>query len=442
MTEKEPSGRLIEFRVANFQRIKAVRIRPDGHVITIAGRNDQGKTSLLRAVWVLLAGMAAAPSRVIREGEEECTLAGDFGELKVQRTFRRSKDGGDVTMSLKVTEADGTPVKGKVQGTLDKLLGAYAFDPLAFARAPAKVQYDTLKALVPGFDFEANAAERKRAFEGRTDVNRRLDQEKAAAAAIQLPPGACPKEIDVTAQLDAIAKANKENSDHALEERRRVELRRDIDLLRAQAQKERERAAKLREEAAQLDKAVASIDQQVADGQEGLQGLPPIPPEVDITPIRAKIGEAEKVKATRALFAQRTRHEDSIEEFEAQAATLSESIKIFDEAKAAAIATAKMPVKGLGFGDNEVLLNGIPFEQAGTRVKILTSTMIAMALNPKLRVMTIDEGSEIDKEGMALLEQLAEQHDFTVLVARVDERGANGFLMENGELVEVEEKVA
>ena len=175
-------------------------------------------------------------------------------------------------------------------------------------------------------------------------------------------------------------------------------------------------------------------------GQASLSALPAVPGEIDITSFNQRIAEAKTVTATRALFAQRTRHEDSMEEFEAQANELSATIQHLDEAKATAIATAKMPVKGLGFGDNEVVLNGIPFEQAGTRVKILTSTMIAMALNPKLRVMTIDEGSEIDKEGMALLEQLAEQHDFTVIVARVDERGANGFIMENGEMLPMEEE--
>src|ERR1700722_3764194 len=115
---------LVELRVSNYARISAVRIRPDGSLVTIAGKNSAGKTSLLRSIWCLLVGKAAAPPMVIKAGEEECKLYGDFGSIKVTRTFRKTED-DDVTMSLHVTNADGSPVRNKPQAMLDSLLGAY-----------------------------------------------------------------------------------------------------------------------------------------------------------------------------------------------------------------------------------------------------------------------------------------------------------------------------
>ena len=91
-------------------------------------------------------------------------------------------------------------------------LGAYAFDPLAFAKAEPRKQYDILKGFVSDFDFDANAGERKKAFDARTDVNRRAASSKAAAEAIQLPPGPCPKAVDVSAVLAQINEAATHNA--------------------------------------------------------------------------------------------------------------------------------------------------------------------------------------------------------------------------------------
>jgi hypothetical protein len=430
--------RLIELRVSNFQRVRAVAIRPDGHLVTIAGRNDQGKTSLLQSIFVLLAGQAAAPPRPIRDGEEECRLYGDFGEIKVTRTFHRT-EGGDVTMSLKVTEGDGKPISKKPQAFLDSLLGAFAFDPLAFAKAKSKEQFDLLKKLVPGIDFDAIAGQRKQLFEARTEINRKADQAKKAAGAIQLPPGSIPKEIDVSKKLAELEETNKRNAAIEPERLRRTAMAAEVQALRDAAQRSLNEAAELEKRVAAL-RTTAAQHGAAADAAEiDISKLPALPTPVDTAPINAEIARANEVKQTRARFAERVRLEDEAEENDAQAAELTRQIEHLDQQKIAAVAAAKMPVKGLGFGEDEILLNGIPFVQAGTRVKIMTSAMIGMALNPKLRVMTIDEGSELDQDGLALLEKLATENDYTVIIAKVDERGANGLVMEDGSLVPVME---
>lgn len=438
MSEELKGGRLIEFKVSNFARVRAVRLRPDGSLFIIAGRNDQGKTSILKAIWVLLQGQAVAPAVVIREGEEECKLYGDFGDMKVTRTFRR-QESGDVTMSVKVTHGDGTPVRGKVQAALDAMLGAYAFDPLSFAKAKPKEQFDALKGLVEGIDFDALALARQDLFQKRTDVKRRMDERVGAAAQIVLPAGSCPKEINVTAQLDAIEKANTDNAARTQEIMRRATLGRDIARLHATKDEKRVRAQKLREEIAGLERDADQAEATATAAQTELEGLPAIAAEIDITPIREEIGKAERIKSIRVLFERKTTLEDEIERFDSEVDALTRKIEDLDQRKAAAIAKAKMPVEGLGFGDGEILLNGIPFKDAGTRVKIITSAMIGMSLNPKLRIMTIDEGSEIDQAGLAILEKIAEDHDYTVIIARVDEHGSNGFIMEDGELVAIQE---
>ena len=169
---------VIELRAQNFARLSAVTIRPDGSLVQITGRNSAGKSSVLGAIWTALKGRAAAPVQPVHAGAEEARIDLDIGAMKIVRTFKKSK-GGDVTSDLKVTLADGGRVGTKPQAMIDALLGDLAFDPLEFARLPADRQFDRVKALVPNFNFEDNAARRKNAFDERTMENRKA---KEAAA--------------------------------------------------------------------------------------------------------------------------------------------------------------------------------------------------------------------------------------------------------------------
>jgi hypothetical protein len=74
-----------------------------------------------------------------------------------------------------------------------------------------------------------------------------------------------------------------------------------------------------------------------------------------------------------------------------------------------------MPVEGLGFADSEdgpfVTLGAEPFDQASQAQKIRVSVAIAAAMNPKLRVARILDGSLLDARSWAALEDYAATHD-------------------------------
>ena len=60
-----------------------------------------------------------------------------------------------------------------------------------------------------------------------------------------------------------------------------------------------------------------------------------------------------------------------------------------------------MPVEGLGFGAGIVTFNGLPFDQASTAEQLRVSVAIAMAANPKLRVLRIKHGNDLDADNLA-----------------------------------------
>ena len=106
--------RIIELRASNFARLNAVEIRPDGAVVALRGKNTQGKSSILKAIWTAFVGRAVAPPRAIKDGSDEARLRVDVGddlghtELVIERTIRREKLGGE-TWDLKVTQGKGLP---------------------------------------------------------------------------------------------------------------------------------------------------------------------------------------------------------------------------------------------------------------------------------------------------------------------------------------------
>ena len=366
---------------------------------------------------------AVAPVQPIHAGAEEARIDLDIGTMKIVRTFKKSK-GGDITSDLKVTLADGGRVGTKPQAMIDALLGDLAFDPLEFARLPADRQFDRVKALVPDFNFEDNAARRKDAFDERTVENRKAKEAAARAAGVKLPPGPKPK-VESTADLAArLQKANAENTMNAQERRRREVVAADIE--------------SALDEAEQLRAQATTLEQKAAKQKAELDKLRPVPADVDTVAITNQIAAGEEGRRVVALFDERERHLGEAEEAEAAAQKLTETIDGLDEEKREAIEGAEMPVEGLSFGDDEVLLNGLPFSQAGTAEKIRASVGIAMSLNPKLRVMLIDEGSELDSDSLKLVAELAEKQKYQVWLARVAEGDAakTGFEIVDGALAE------
>jgi recombinational DNA repair ATPase RecF len=125
--------KLVELRAENVKRLKAVRIKPDGNIVQITGRNAQGKTSVLDSIWYALQGRAKC-DRPIRDGAESAEVEVNLGDLIVKRKWT------DKGSYLSVENLEGAVYKSP-QAILDKLVGELTFDPLAFTRMTAKLLF-------------------------------------------------------------------------------------------------------------------------------------------------------------------------------------------------------------------------------------------------------------------------------------------------------------
>jgi hypothetical protein len=402
--------KIVRLEAENLKRLRAVEIEPDGNVVVISGRNGQGKTSVLDAIWFALGGGPAMrdTARPIRDGAEHASVALDLGDIRVTRTWSGEKT------SLKVESADGARYNSPQQ-MLDGLVGRLSFDPLAFAQQDEKSQLATLLSLVElPFDPKLLDGQRRALYEDRTVIGREVKTLEGHLAGLPEADGDVPAEEVNAADLIG-------------------DLRRAQDALRHREQTEKsyhESVARVQRLRAEFAAAKAEMD----DLAEQVASLPTAP---DPTSIEADLQAVDETNRKVRAANERLRVAELLEAKQGEYDTHTEKIALLDQEKADAVAAAKMPIDELGFTDDGVTYRGVPFKQASAAEQLRVSVAMALALNPTLRVIRITDGSLLDSANMALIEEMARDRDAQVWIERVSEDGQVGILIEDGSVVSV-----
>jgi DNA repair exonuclease SbcCD ATPase subunit len=188
---------IIRLEAQNIKRLSAVSIEPnaDASVVVLAGENEAGKSSVIDAIEMALAGDRVSPPEPIRRGRTKAKVVVDLGDMIVTRRYT------DKGSSLVIENRDGLRYKSP-QTLLDGFYNNLTFDPLAFAES--KEQPTILRRLV-GLDTSDLDDARKRFFEARTITNRDIARAKGALEKSEHYPDVTePKDADVLiAQLAA-----------------------------------------------------------------------------------------------------------------------------------------------------------------------------------------------------------------------------------------------
>lgn len=411
--------RIVKLEVSNIKRIKAVEITPKGNVVVIGGRNAQGKSSLLDAIMYGLGGRSTMPDQPLRAGERQgkvvCTLAQAMDDIGLAVTRKVTSSGG----SLVVTNAEGTKLPTP-QAILDRLTGKLTFDPLAFTRDSAKGQLDTLKALV-GVDFTEQDAARQAAYDSRTAVNREIKTLQGQIQGLPKHPDAPTEEVSLSALADKLEAARDANR-----KRRAIQIERDrldavVEGLRENIFRAEQKIAAWRAEAEKVQADIASSTELLADSKD-----------IDPTPIIQQMTTAESTNKKVRDNQNRAAISRRLVALTAESAKITESIEAIDEQKNKTIEAAKLPIKGLVFGDEGVLYNNIPFGQCSSAEQLRISVAIGLAMNPELKILLIRDGSLLDADSMRLVTEMAEEAGGQVWVEVVSEGSECQVVIEDG----------
>lgn len=418
--------KIVRLTAENVKRLRAVQIEPDGNVVVIAGRNAQGKTSVLDSIWMALGGGAAAKEtpKPIRDGEKEATVTLDLGDFTVTRTWKDDKT------ALSVMSKEGAKYPSP-QKFLDEKLGALSFDPLAFAQQDDKTQVKTLLELVElPFNPEMLAFQRSDLYADRTEVGREIRAYEGQLAGLLAVPDDTPdEEVSSATILD-------EQDAHRASVQAYDEADNELDSLADRISAEQENVA---EYESQARLAKARLDEAVIQRETKAEAFAKRP-EPEVRDFRAELEGIEDINVRVRTKRARRAVDENLAEARARQKSLSAAIEAIDKEKADALAAAKMPVEGLAFDDDGVTYGGMPFKQCSSAEQLRVSLAMAMALNPAIKVIRISDGSLLDSDNMAVIAEMADEHDFQCWIERVDESGAVGFVIEDGSVVTKEKK--
>ena len=394
-------SKIVRLSSTNYKRLKAVEIQPDpnGNLVIVAGRNGQGKSSVLDSITAALGGVNSKTTpKPIRDGEDRAEIVLETEELVVTRRFTPSGS----TLTVKSTDG-ATYSKG--QGKLDDLLGKLSLDPLEFTQLSDRDQLAALLDLVElTEDIPTLDAERNRLYSERTDIGRRGKAIGDVSVDESLPTDEA-SASELIAQIRDAHEANRAIDDA---EAQRVRLAQRVTELEAELKLAREKLGEL-ETRAQGERIDASdLEAQLAS----------------IEDTNAQIRENNTARERAALQAG----------LRDEYAKLTAEIEAIDKRKAGALSAAEFPVDGLGFDAEGVTYQGVPFKQASSAEQLRVSLAMAIALNPQLRVIRIADGSLLDADNLALIEQMATEHDFQVWIEVVGDGNGAGVVIEDGEV--------
>lgn len=196
--------RLTSLDIENILRVKAVSLAFGDGALIIEGGNEQGKSSVLNSLEMVLAGMNVTPDEPIHGDAKKGKIVARFKhpdddpenpdplapEIIVTKRFTR---GGRPTLTI----TSGKAKFSSPQGLLESFLDFVALRPLQFLAYDAAKQLAVLSDLM-GLDTAALDAKEREVYEDRRDANREVKRLLATYESIPQHDNVPEEEISVS----------------------------------------------------------------------------------------------------------------------------------------------------------------------------------------------------------------------------------------------------
>lgn len=442
-----------KLELVNFQVIKEFNADFDGNVYFITGDNELGKSTVLKAIGALLTGNRDA---VLKNGESKGfakMIVGDDGEeYEVELKFTKANPRGTLSIKSKTTG-----MKSDNVSMLQKIFGYTDFDAVEFSRwsetaEGRRKQIEVVKSLLPE-EVRTRIAEIDTTVAGlkteRTGVNRDLKTYKSISDAAgqglttqDLKTYAKPKDITELMKEQAenaqlIEKAKTVRS--ALEQRKKQleEIPERLAAAKAtyekaieEAKKAIERTEKLYKEAiAQIESEKADYEARKANAEKWLANYEENNPEkLDTSEQLRKAEEHNKMAAKVADYLSKKKQAG---DKKAEAEKMDSEIAELSAEREKLISSAKLPISGLSFSDDGLVLNDVPFvagKVSDSQIMEVAAKLI-IASNPTVKVFRIARGESLGQKRLQSILDLAKKEGYQGFIESVV-RGQHDLIIE------------
>lgn len=460
-----------KLELLNFQVIEKFDAEFNGNVYFVTGDNELGKSTLLKAIGVLLTGER---DDVLRNGASKGfakMVVGDDGEeFDVSLSFTENNPRGTLTIKQKSTGMATNNVS-----MLQRIFGYQDFDAVEFSRWSEtadgrRKQIAVVKSLlapavrerIEAIDVEVSGLKTER-----TGVNRDVKTFDTLIAQItgRMEPGDIEKyatPIDVTGLMEQQS-TNAKLIEKAKTVRAMLAQRTEqLAAIPGRIEAEKTKADETRKVYAdKVAAAKAAYEQAVAEQAGAITKIDSVLKE-NITAIEAEKADLETRKANAeqwlAKYEQNNPEKTNVPELLAKAEAHNKKYSLveqykekkhqFDDVKAKAeqmdaridalakeraelIATAKLPIDGLTFTDDGLELNGVPFvpgKVSDSQIMEIAAKLV-IASNPTVKVFRIARGESLGAKRLATIIDIAKRNGFQGFIEQV-QRGQTEMLVE------------
>jgi AAA domain len=432
--------KIIQFNAENVKNLKAVEIKPNGEMVPVCGNNGAGKTSVLDSIWFALGGKEALKgvSQPIRKGQKSAKVRIDFGDMVVQRSWTE-KD-----TYLTVTTKDGAKYPSP-QAMLDTLVGRLSFDPLAFsnmdngsADGKRKQREELIKLVDLNIDLLKWSKDRQDTVDSRAMLGRNVETLKSQLKLMGEVRDDVPEEEISISQLTEEFKTAQELKAENDKKRLALETKRGDAQALQQSIKNREKTivsmkAQIQELEESHREEKVKLTEMVAQGHELAKEVEALQ-DPDVDAITAKMSGVEENNRMVRIKAKKRELVIELENEEKSYHIKQVEIEALDNKRSDALKSAKFPIPGLSFNDDGVLYKEIPFSQCSAAERLKVSLSIAMAMNPKVRVIRITDGSLLDESNLKIISEMAKEKDFQIWLETIHSDDPLRVIIEDGEI--------
>lgn len=445
-----------KLELVNFQVIKEFNADFEGNVYFITGDNELGKSTVLKAIGALLTGNRDA---VLKNGESKGfakMIVGDDGEeYEVELKFTKANPRGTLSIKSKTTG-----MKSDNVSMLQKIFGYTDFDAVEFSRwsetaEGRRKQIEVVKSLLPE-EVRTRIAEIDTTVAGlkteRTGVNRDLKTYKSISDAAG--QGLTTQDLKTYAKPKDITELMKEQSENAqlIEKAKTVRQRlaqrtqqlEEISIRLAKALKEYENAIEEAKKAMEIAKQnynieVENIEKErnefetkKANAEKWLANYEENNPEkLDTAEQLRKAEEHNKMAAKVADYLSKKKQAD---EKKAEAEKMDSEIAELSAEREKLISTSKLPISGLSFTDDGLVLNDVPFvagKVSDSQIMEVAAKLI-IASNPTVKVFRIARGESLGEKRLQAILDLAKKEGYQGFIENVV-RGQQDLIIEEYE---------
>lgn len=396
-------------RVQNLKAIGEFEANLNGCTVLVTGKNNSGKSTLLRALPDRLRGIK--PDVVLKHNESEGFAEWELTDgVKLIWSFDDKTKKGERLIII-THDAAGNELKGSITEELMNKYFPEIFDVDAFLQGTPAAQRKILQK-ISGLNFQIIDDRYKVAYEDRTFKNKKRDD-----AQLQLKP------------VNASLAVKEEETDEIIKEINLIDshnekyegIQKGVTEKEAKLPQTKREISRLKLLLKAAEDEEKQLTKQISDDKVWLEADKNKPK--DEAYLKALNDRLDKIDESNEAIVLNNKHIKAKQDFEVlkkAAEDADKAVKAIIKEKDDMISKANMP-EGFGFSDDGITYNGLPFtreHQSSSAIYIAALKVASMSLG-EVKMLHFD-ASFLDKNSLSEIEKWANANDLQLLIERPD----------------------